>query len=305
MSGLVDLRMFAEIARAESMSLAASRIGMSPATISGRLKALEEHYGVSLVRRTTRSLALTDEGRILLERGQSLLDGFEDLERTLRGRKRHVSGSLVISGPLDFGRRYIAPLAEAFAQHHPEVEFRFLFDLGEPAADTRFDVGIRIGALKDSGLVTRTLGRDRRVTCATPAYLAEHGAPEVPQDLAAHSCLILLTGGPDNLWKYRGEEGEVAVRVTGRRSASDMGTLLDLALRGQGILRASEWELAEALAAGDLRPVLTEHEPEAEAIHLLSENRRLLPLRTARFIDFAVEHFRRLSCRPDPEGVAA
>jgi DNA-binding transcriptional LysR family regulator len=306
MKGLADLRMFSEIARSESMATAASRLGLSPATISGRLKALEEHYGVTLVRRTTRALALTAEGRMLLERSRPLLDGYEDLEQAMGVCKRGAQGKLVISSPLDFGRRHVSGLVAAFSQTRPDIEFELRFETGEPAHDVRFDIGFRIGPMRSSSLITRKLIDIDIVTCAAPAYLARHGRPATPADLKQHDCLLrLLQSGRDDLWDYRAGGQDQQVRVDGRHAASDLTTLVELALSGLGIVRAPRAEVGAMLAAGDLVAILEDHAPVPQPVHLVSERRRLLPSRTAAFIDYAVEHFRRPSLISATAGVAS
>lgn len=302
----VDLRMFAEIARSHSMAVAGSRLGKSPATISGRLKALEEHYGVTLVRRTTRSLILTEEGRLMLERAEDLLSGFQALERDMRAFKRAAQGRLVISSPAHFGRRWIVPMAHDFAALHPDVDMHFDFDSGEAQRDARADVSIRIGALPPSTLTTRKLTDIGLVTCASPVYLKSRGVPEQPSELRSHDCLRLIGGvGCDDVWDFMGPAGPGSIRVNGRQSSSDPLTLVELALLGHGILRTQLWDVEDDLAAGKLVAVLTRFEPAALPVNLLSERRSLLPLKTIRFIDFAVDRFRRpADARFRPRGVA-
>jgi DNA-binding transcriptional LysR family regulator len=293
MNGLADLRMFSEIARSGNMSVAAGRLGMSPATISGRLKAMEEHYGVALVRRTTRSLSLTDDGRILLERARSVIDDFEDLERTMTGRKREPAGRLVVASPPDVLRRQVGSLVQAFSYAHPEIDFEFQFDGGAPSAESSIDVAFMLGPLKDSDLVARRLAELAFVTCASPAYLDRHGSPATPDALIGHHCLVRISAeGRDDRWLYQCRGGLRAYPVQGRHASNDHDMLLDLALQGQGFLRAYRPDVEEALRSGALVPVLGEFEPPAAAFHLVSGNRRLLPSRAVRFIDFVVGHMR-------------
>lgn len=294
MNGFADLRMFSEIARCDSMAIAAGRLGMAPATISGRLKALEDHYGVSLVRRTTRSLSLTDEGRLLLERAQPILWGFAELEREMGGRKADATGSLVLSSPVDFGRRHLLPLVQAFSRSHPQVLFSLQFDAASGESGHHFDVAFRTRPVRDSQLITRKLMELERVTCASPAYLAQHGCPATPADLAAHECLRLTDSacrGDD--WTFRVEGRLESVVVRGRYGASDPDALTQLALQGQGVLRTFAADVADFIRAGALVQILSDFEPPPQAVCLLSESRQRLPLRTVQFIDFALDFFRR------------
>ena len=293
MDGLADLRMFSEIARSASMSNAADRLGMAPATISGRLKAMEEHFGVLLFRRTTRSLSLTDEGQILLDRALPVLESYSDLKRALCCRKRSESGTVVISSPADFERRCVVPLVAAFSQAFPDVGFQLQNDQ-DASHDGTVDVAFRIGSLKDSSMITRKLGEVGLVTCAAPAYLERHGIPSSPCELTKHRCLLQMGSiSRQDGWTYRNRGRLEQVAVCGIHAARDTETLVDLAVRGHGILRVADFNVEHAIGAGKLISILSEFEPVPQGLHLLSERRRLLPLRTARFMDFAVAHFRR------------
>lgn len=311
MYGITDLRMFAEIARSGSMGAAAGRLGMAPATISGRLKALEEHFGVTLIRRTTRALALTEEGHLLLGRAEALLSGFDAMERDLRCRKRQPEGGLVISAPPGFGRGHILPAAQRFAAAHPGVALQFRFEAtpgpADLRADRRADVTFRIGALPQSRLTTRKLADIGFVTCAAPAYLAARGTPAQPSDLCGHDCLLLSTdpGGPPGTLAFRSAGRRIDLPVAGRRTTSDLSVLVDLGRQGHGILQVHRWAVADQLAEGSLVPVLEDHAPAPEPLQLVSDGRRLLPMRTVRFIDFMVDHFRRTDPAAHPAAATA
>lgn len=294
MCGLTDLRMFVEIERSNSMSVAAARLGMSPATISGRLKSLEEHFGVTLIRRTTRSLALTEEGRLLLHHATDLIAGFDALESELRGRKRSAEGALVISAPAEFGSRWIVMLAHRFAAANPDVELHIQLDAAGSAVAPRGDVAFRIGQLPPSIMTTRKLAETGYVTCAAPSYLAAHGTPMRPAELRDHDCLLLSGDfGPEGGWSYVQDGRRTTVPLAGRRTASDIDLLVELSRLGHGIVHVHRWTVADSLADGSLVPLLEPFEPGPEPVHLLSESRKLLPLRTIRFIDFVKGHFRR------------
>ena len=293
MSGLADLRMFKEIACSTSLSVAAHRLGMAPATISGRLKALEDHYGVKLLRRTTRSVSLTNEGRLLLERSRDLLDGFDDLEHAMGASKREVAGRIVISSPAAFGRRVILPMALAYAGLHPDIGFVFNFALGEPSPELDFDIVIRTGDLPDSSWITRRLTQLRMLTCAAPSYLEETGTPAVPDDLSAHQCLLELPAGVrSEVWSFSCDGRGHAVRVNGRFGATDRQTLIELAVNGCGIVRAPVEEVADLIERGALRPVLEGYAPPPLPVHLLTGGRSRLPARTTDFVDYLVREMR-------------
>lgn len=293
MSGLTNLRMFKEIAGAATLSLAASRLGMAPATLSGRLKALEDHYGVKLLRRTTRSVSLTNEGRLLLERSRDLLDGFDDLEQAMGASRRHLAGRIAILSEASLGRRVVLPLARRFADLHPDIAFVFNFAAAE-AAELDFDIVVRTGDLPDSSRITRRLTALRMITCAAPSYLERTGIPDSPDDLASRQCLIQVPEGErSDVWSFACDGRRHAVRVEGRFGASDLQTLVDLALHGFGIVRAPAEEVWDFIEGGRLRPILEHYAPPPLSVHLLTDGRRKLPARTADFVDYLVSNIRR------------
>ncbi|WP_158554914.1 LysR family transcriptional regulator [Methylovirgula sp. 4M-Z18] len=289
--------MFSEIVKSNSFSLAASKLGLSPATMSGRLKALECHFGVSLLKRTTRSLCLTEEGRYLFETSQGILDDFERLDKTMRARRKNPNGTVTIAAPSEFGRKYLIPLTNEFGAAHPEIGFRLILgDDDVNIVDDDCDIVIRFGPVPDSALTTRKLGENPMVVCASPDYLARAGMPEMPADLAAHNCLVYLDGkAAADKWAFEIDGEATIVRVRGNRLVSDRQALIDLAKARQGLIRVSSWDVARELEDGTLVAVLRDFERDPEIIHLLSESRHRLPLRTVEFINFLLQRVKRLS----------
>jgi DNA-binding transcriptional LysR family regulator len=297
MNSIQDLRLFSEIVKSNSFSIAASKLGLSPATMSGRLKALECHFGVALLKRTTRSLCLTEEGRYLFETSQAIIEDFERLDKTMRARKRNTHGTVTIAAPSEFGRKYLIPLTNEFGMSHPEIGFRLILgDDDVNLVEDDCDIAIRFGAVPDSALTTRKLGENPMVICAAPDYLNRMGIPMLPSELTDHNCLVYLDGKAANdRWSFDVEGEHSTVRVCGNRLVSDWQALIDLARAGHGLIRASSWDVARELEEGSLVAVLQSFECEPEMIHLLSEPRHRLPLRTAEFIDFLLQKVKRLS----------
>jgi LysR family transcriptional activator of dmlA len=299
MNDIQDLRVFSEIVKSNSFSLAGEKLGLSPATMSGRLKALELHYGVTLLKRTTRSLRLTEEGSFLFDSAEGLIRAFEQLDRSMRGRKKAASGTLTVASPVEFGRRHVVALTDSFARQCPGVSFRLLFaDAGINHVAQGCDVEIRFGTVADCALMTRKLGEDRAITCAAPAYLQRFGVPRVPAELAGHNCLLFCDDRQvEDRWDYLAGATPETVRVAGNRLVADRRALIDIALAGNGVIRTSAWSIADLLAEGALVPVLENFRPAPTAIHLLTGRRGLLPKRTNDFIDFTADYFRRLNQR--------
>lgn len=255
---LDNLRLFLTILEKGSLAAAGREAGLSPATVSERLAALEAHYGTRLLNRTTRALAPTEEGRTLAEGAHQLLADFDALDARMKFGIDHIAGPIRLSAPVDLGRARIAPVLEAFQAAHPEVTFDLhLHDGYVDIAGQGLDLAIRFGDLADSNLRARRLTTSRRLICAAPSYLARCGRPEHPADLVGHNCLLMRFGSEiDRLWPFQinGQIERHAVR--GNRVANDGALVREWAVAGHGIVRKSEWDVSDDIKAGRLVPIL-------------------------------------------------
>src|SRR5574339_194709 len=187
---LQEITVFAKIVGTGSLSAAARDLGMSPALVSRRLAALEARLGVRLVNRTTRTLHLTVEGARYYESCTRVLAEIEDANAEVSKGRVEPQGALKVALPASFGHQHVAPLIVQFAERYPKVELALsLSDRRVSVVDEGFDVAITIAHLEDSSLAARKLAPNRRVVCASPAYLRRHGAPRTPEDLQKHNCL--------------------------------------------------------------------------------------------------------------------
>lgn len=255
---LDNLRLFLTILEKGSLAAAGRETGLSPATVSERLVALEGYYGTRLLNRTTRALSPTEEGRALADGARRLLADAEALEARVKYGIERVAGRIRLSAPFDLGRTRIAAVLDAFQAAHPAVTFDLhLHDGYVDVAAQGLDLAIRFGDLADSSLKSRRLTSSRRLVCAAPTYLASHGTPERPSDLALHNCLLMRFGGEiDRIWPFR-VEGRIEQHVVrGNRAANDGALVREWAVAGHGIVRKSEWDVAEDIAAGRLVPIL-------------------------------------------------
>ncbi|GAB2552841.1 LysR family transcriptional regulator [Rhodanobacter koreensis] len=287
-----DLSLFLRVLDLGSISAAARSMDLSVAVASQRLKRLERDLGVRLLHRTTRQLHATPEGIALAAQGRVLVEDLEALTSGLRREATDVAGTLRVTLPASFGRQYVSPLLPEFLALYPRVKLSV--NLNDQLLDlvgSGFDLGIRVGALDDSGLVARKLATNRRVLCASPAYLQQHGHPRTPADLAAHDCLLLVgSQGRQDVWRFGdGKGGEIAQRVGGRFE-SNLGELLrDAVVAGLGIAVHSIWHVHEELRAGQLQVVLPDYPIAATGIHAVMPQRRLVPPRVRAFVDFLAE----------------
>jgi DNA-binding transcriptional LysR family regulator len=284
-----DLRFFVLLSGATSLAAAARALSVTPSAVTQRLRLLEDRLGVRLVDRSGRRLALTDEGLLLTEHARRVLDDIGQIADMLAARRGIVSGHLRILAPLGFGRRYVAPVAAAFRAAFPEVQIDLMLsDRPFQFREEIWDVLIYIGELRDSALVGRTLAPNARFLCASPDYVARHGMPMRPSDLARHTCIVLKENDENiTLWRLAPEDGGEAanVRVRPALTTNDGGVARAWALAGMGIVMRSEWDVAEDLAEGSLVSVLPGWSVPSADIVALIQARHGRSARTTRFVD--------------------
>ena len=286
------MAVFVRVVATGSLSAAARELSLSPAMISRRLAALESRLGVRLVNRTTRSLHLTDEGASYYESCTRVLAEIEQADAEVSAARQEPQGTLRVALPASFGNQYVAPLVPEFAARYPAVQLSLsLSDRNVSLVEEGFDLAIRIASLADSSLAARKLAPNRRVVCASPAYLERHGSPRTPQDLAAHNCL--LAGDFSGTWEYKGPDGRAdTVRVSGRYVCDNWEVLREWALAGLGVALKSTWDVRRHLEEGSLVSLLPGYSFHSDvAIYALYPHRRHLPAKTRAFIDFLVASF--------------
>lgn len=289
-----NLALFLKIVEKGSLSAAGRTVGLAPATVSERLAALEAHYGATLLTRTTRSVSLTDEGRLLAEGARRLLAEADELESRIRLGLRNVSGHVRLSAPHDLGQTRIVPVIDRFLALHPEVtvELELSDELADLVRDGT-DFAVRYGALPDSGLKALPLGENRRVVCAAPAYLQRHGSPGHPDDLLRHDCIVMRNGAEaSRVWQFLVDGRPHKVRVRGRRVANTGDLVRRWSLAGHGLCLKSVWDVEADLAAGRLREVLGDFPTGSSGLTILYPQTRIQPRRVRALIDMIVAELR-------------
>jgi DNA-binding transcriptional LysR family regulator len=292
--GVSELAFFALLARASSLSAAARELAITPPAVSKRLMLIEQRLGVRLMNRSTRRLSLTAEGETYLARARDILDAIRDMEESVSGGAGDTRGLLRVNATLGFGRTVIAPLISMFAARHPDVEVQLqLSDRAIDLVEDAYDLGIRFGELPDTRVNARKILSNRRFLCASPAYIKRHGAPQSPEELAQHRC-ILHRQNDDAYASWRLHKGrkQVTVKVRGAVSSNDGDVVLGWALDGHGILQRSEWDLAKYLDSGRLQLVLPDYALPPADLYAYYPSRRHLPARVRALIDFLVEQLR-------------
>ncbi|MCA1299495.1 LysR family transcriptional regulator [Stappia indica] len=287
MVSLEHLRLFLRIVEKQGLAAAGRETGLSPASVSEKLAALERHYGATLLTRTTRAISLTDEGRLLVQGARRLLAEAEELDARIRLGTERLSGPVRLSAPEDLGRRCIVPVIDAYLAENPEVTVDLnLTDGYVDLVAQGLDFAVRHGTLADSSLRARPLGTNRRVVCAAPAYLAAHGRPETPADLAEHQCILMRFGQHiDREWPFRIDGKVTKVLVRGQRIANDGGLVRHWCRDGHGIAFKSLWDVEADLASGALVELLSEYSAGETALQIVYPQSEVQPRRVRALID--------------------
>lgn len=298
MDRLKTMQTFVAIADRGSLTGAARALGASLPAVVRSLAALEKHLGVRLIQRTTRRMALTDEGRVYLENCRQVLAAVAEGEAALSADAQEPSGSLVVTAPVLFGQMHVAPAITRFVRRYPQVRVQvLLFDRVVNLLEEGIDVGVRIGKLDDSSLVAHPFGSVRRMVVASTTYLRGAGVPRHPRELAGANC-IRFAGGTMP-WTFRERGKRFTVAVSGNLEFNHFGPGLDACVDGLGFGVFASYQVAPLIRAGKLRAVLEEFELPPRPISIVYSHARLLPARTRAFIDWMKAEFRRL----DREGV--
>ena len=293
MTILDNLALFLRIVEKGGLAPAGRELGLSAATVSERLVALEKYYGAALLHRTTRAISLTDEGRLLVQGARRLLAEADELEALVRLGVDKISGPIRLSAPIDLGRSYLVPILDAFLAEHPEVTIDLnLTDGYVDLVGQGQDLAIRYGELADSSLRLKRLGENRRVVCASPAYLKNKGLPQHPNDLAHHECILMRFGLTiDRDWPFLVDGKERSVVVRGHRIANDGGLVRDWCRNGYGVARKSFWDVEADLKAGTLVELLQEFSAGSTGLQIVYPATQVQPKRVRLLIERIGEAF--------------
>jgi DNA-binding transcriptional LysR family regulator len=292
MDKLRAMQTFVRIVEDGSLTAAARTLHSSLPAVVRTLAALEDHLQVRLVNRTTRRLALTDDGKMYLERCRAILAEVEESESAVTTRHSEPTGTLTVTAPVLFGQIYVAPAATRFVQRHERVRCKLiLHDLILDLLEKGIDVGIRIGHLADSSLVAHEVTRINRVVVASPAYLRAHGVPRHPRELSRANC-ICFPGPAGSPWAFREGAREISVPVSGNLELNHAAPAAEACAAGLGFGRFISYQVMPLVARGRLRIVLAEFQVPPLPLSIVYPHARLLPSRTRLFVDWMKRELR-------------
>ena len=288
-----EMAAFVRVVDSKGFSAAAEGLGLTPSAVSKLVTRLETRLGVRLLQRTTRALHLTEEGEVFYAAAQRIVGEIETLEDQITGHSGTPQGLLRVTTSLAFASHQLAPVLSEFLARHPLVQLDLLpTDRVIDMVEEGVDIAIRIGRLADTSFMARKIGEDKRLICAAPSYLARHGTPRRPEELARHNCIVSRERAYLNRWPFK-IDGQVSeIEVGGRVAISEGEMQMQLALQGIGIARLTRLTLARAIRDGALVPLLDDFSAdEPVAIHAVYPHRRHLAAKVPAFVNFLIEKF--------------
>ena len=299
MDNVKAMRLFLTVVQTGSLSGAGRQSGLSPASVSRQITALEDDLGVRLLNRTSRRLSLTEAGQVYLEHAERLLQDIDELRDAVSQMAVKPRGTLRIQSRISLGTQHVAPLIPTFLALYPDLKIDlWLTDNDLDLTEHGIDLAIRTGNLSDSTLIGRRLASSPRVICASPEYWAEHGKPATPEALMDHNCLTYRFefGTAAALWQFRIDTGQsINIQVAGNFQTNNGEALRVATLSGLGIAMLPAWSVKDHLKAGSLERVLSDYETTVSdldfGIYAVYLSRRNLSAKTRLFVDHLVTEF--------------
>lgn len=288
-----EMATFVRVVDAKGFSAAAGGLGLTPSAVSKLVTRLETRLGVRLLQRTTRALHLTADGEAFYAAARRIVAEIETLENEITGQSGTPHGPLKVTTSLAFSTHQLAPIIGEFLQRYPAVQLELLpTDRVVDVIDERIDVAIRIGKLADTSFMARKIGEDVRLICAAPSYLARRRAPQRPEDLTRHECIVNRDRPELNRWPFRIDGNVRLIEVNGRLAVNEGEAQMRLALQGLGIVCLTRLTLAGAIRRGELVPLLGDfYAEEPVPIHAVYPHRRHLAPKVTAFVNFLIEKF--------------
>jgi DNA-binding transcriptional LysR family regulator len=288
-----EMQVFAVVAQEQSFSAAARRLGMSAASVTRAVAALEKRIGTLLLTRTTRSVYLSEAGQRYLEDCRRILAEVQEAEDSAAGSHARPRGQLTITAPVLFGELFVTPVMVDYLNQFPQVTINgVLVDRVVSMVEEGIDVAVRIGELPDSNQHAIRVGEVRRVICASPGYLQAHGRPRHPEELSDAPIVATSSIGQLRNWPFLEKGQPLSVRPEPRLVVTANQAAITAACLGLGLTRVLSYQVASKVAAGELEIVLADFELPPLPIHVVYQGGRKAPARVRSFVDFAVKALR-------------
>jgi DNA-binding transcriptional LysR family regulator len=288
MDKLRAIHIFTHIVQAGSLTAAAQRLDLSLSAVVRALAALERSLGVRLLNRTTRRIAVTEEGQEYLERCKEILTHLSAVEAATQARQNHPSGLLRITAPVTFGRRHVAPVVAGYLKQFVDMRIELLLlDRVVDLLEENLDAAVRIGTLPDSSWVAVPLGHTVRVWCASPDYLRQHGTPSTPAALGTHRCIVNSGFSSGGSWEFGSGKRVLRPAIHAVFSVNHVEAAVDACCAGLGVGSFLEYQVRDALDDGRLQRVLATQQRSPLPVNLLVPQGRLMSRRLRSFIDWA------------------
>jgi DNA-binding transcriptional LysR family regulator len=286
------MKVFMQVARLRSFTAAADSLGISKAMVSKHIKRLEDSLDVQLFNRTTRSLSLTEVGRVYRDRTKEILNDIEETELSVSKLSSEPRGSLRIMAPTSFGSFRLSRAITDYLTHYPNVTVELLLAERTPdLVDEGIDIAILVGVLEDSSLFARKIADARMMVCGAPEYFAKHGVPQEPEDLLKHNCLIQTTRIGET-WSFKSNNGYRRMDVQGTLKSNAGDALRIAAIKGCGLVNLPVYMLDKDIKHGNLKPVLVDYEAPKRPIHAVYLHRMHLSAKVKTFVDFLYNRFK-------------
>jgi DNA-binding transcriptional LysR family regulator len=289
------MKTFVRIVDCGNLTNAADTLDTSLPTVVRTLAALERELGVTLLKRTTRRIHLTDEGTQYLGRCRDILAATQEAEDMLVARRTEPVGKLAVTASVAFGRRYLTPIVYGFLRRYPKVSADVLLvDRVVDLVDEGIDAAIRIAHLRDSSIVGNQVGRVRRVICASEKYLRQHGVPQIPSDIRAHRCVRHVGLSPRNEWRFQAGSRQQAVPIDCVLTCNEIDGAVDACIEGLGLGMFLSYMVAPYRKTGQLKYILESFETEPIPVQVVYPQARLMSNRVRVFVDECVAKLRRV-----------
>lgn len=291
MDRLEAMKMLLAVVDAGSISAGSRKLNAPLPSVSRKVAELERHLGASLIVRTSRNLQLTDAGREYVEAARKIMVDLEEAERRASGEYQTPRGTLTITMPVEFGARYIMPIALGYMERHPEVSLNLLsLDRTVHLVEEQVDIAIRLGDLADSSLYAVKAGEFRLLTCASPAYLERRGVPTHPGDLEGHDGILF--NKRTFFWTFDVDGRPMEAVPRNRLEVNTAANCVTAAVGGAGIARLFDYQIPDELSSGALVPVLEGFDGASRPIHIVYSGQGMLTLKVRSFIDWALPRLR-------------